>query len=60
MIKIPHDKDPLHFNNDLIDIILYFHLGLEILDGLLPPTERKLAFIAVWFSAGFSLLLVNR
>lgn len=34
--------------------------GLEIVDPLLDPPTKKLAFVSIWFSFAFALFLLNR
>ena len=34
--------------------------GLEVLDPLLDPPTKKLAFVSIWFSFAFALFLLNR
>jgi len=34
--------------------------GLEIVDDLLSPPQKKLGFVCIWFSFAFSLFLLNR
>jgi hypothetical protein len=38
----------------------YFYPGLEVIDDLLHPAEKKLIFVSVWFSFSFALYLLNR
>lgn len=35
-------------------------LGLEVIDELLSPAEKKLIFVSVWFSFTVALFLLNR
>ncbi|XP_023326494.1 uncharacterized protein LOC111699913 [Eurytemora carolleeae] len=35
-------------------------LGLEVIDELLTPAQKKLGFVCIWFSFAFSLFLLNR
>jgi len=35
-------------------------LGLEVVDDLLTPPQKKLGFVCIWFSFAFSLFLLNR
>ena len=34
--------------------------GLEVVDPLLDPPTKKLAFVSIWFSFAFALFLLNR
>jgi len=34
--------------------------GLEVIDGILSPIEKKLGFVCIWFSFAFALFLLNR
>ena len=34
--------------------------GLEVLDPLFTPPQKKMGFVCVWFSFAFALLLLNR
>lgn len=35
-------------------------LGLEVIDELLTPVQKKLGFVTIWFSFAFALFLLNR
>merc|ERR1712025_508473 len=35
-------------------------LGLEVIDDLLTPPQKKLGFVCIWFSFAFALFLLNR
>jgi len=35
-------------------------LGLEVIDELLTPPQKKLGFVTIWFSFAFALFLLNR
>eukprot|EP00092_Neocalanus_flemingeri_P103797 GFUD01132852.1.p1 GENE.GFUD01132852.1~~GFUD01132852.1.p1 ORF type:complete len:401 (-),score=117.87 GFUD01132852.1:168-1370(-) len=34
--------------------------GLEVVDSLLSPPQKKLGFVCIWFSFAFALFLLNR
>ncbi|CAH1772853.1 unnamed protein product, partial [Owenia fusiformis] len=35
-------------------------IGLEVIDGVLTPPQKKFIFVSIWFSFGFALFLLNR
>ena len=46
-------------NKQLIYISTYLQ-GLEVIDQLLSPPQKKLGFVCIWFSFAFALFLLNR
>ena len=40
--------------------IFLFSEGLEVIDDLLTPPQKKLGFVCIWFSFAFALFLLNR